>query len=62
MVFNMSLNPSGTLLAAIDVSGNLSLWEIPSFRQKNFWPLKQLVHNLDVELDQSYQLLLLASK
>ncbi|XP_069742445.1 NBAS subunit of NRZ tethering complex isoform X2 [Narcine bancroftii] len=36
-VFKMSLSPEGTLLAAIHLSGQLSLWEIPSLRQQKEW-------------------------
>ncbi len=46
MIFDMSLSPSGALLAAIDVSGNLSLWEVPAFRRKEFWHSKQLVRTV----------------
>lgn len=36
-VFKMSLSPDGTLLAAIHLSGQLSLWEIPSLRHQKEW-------------------------
>ncbi|XP_051880260.1 NBAS subunit of NRZ tethering complex isoform X2 [Pristis pectinata] len=36
-VFKMSLSPDGTLLAAIHLSGQLTLWEIPSLRQQKEW-------------------------
>ena len=39
----MSVSPSGSMLASIDVSGNLSLWEIPSFRLKRRWTPQELV-------------------
>ncbi|KAJ8397645.1 hypothetical protein AAFF_G00436440, partial [Aldrovandia affinis] len=36
-VFRMSLSPDGSLLAAIHFSGQLTFWEIPSFRQCAGW-------------------------
>ncbi|XP_072107378.1 NBAS subunit of NRZ tethering complex isoform X1 [Mobula birostris] len=36
-VFKMRLSPDGTLLAAIHLSGQLTLWEIPSLRQQKEW-------------------------
>lgn len=39
----MSLSPNGAFLAVIDVAGNLSIVEVPSFRSKKFWSFKQLV-------------------
>ncbi|KAM9840516.1 NBAS subunit of NRZ tethering complex [Aulostomus maculatus] len=36
-VFRMSLSPDGTLLAVIHFSGRLSLWDIPSLRQRATW-------------------------
>lgn len=43
MVFQMSISPSGALLATIDVSGRLSLWDLPSFRLKREWSPQELV-------------------
>ena len=43
MVFQMSINPSGSVLASVDVSGNLSLWDLPSFRLKRKWTPQDLV-------------------
>ncbi|KAM9354661.1 LOW QUALITY PROTEIN: NBAS subunit of NRZ tethering complex [Pholidichthys leucotaenia] len=40
-VFRMSLNPDGNLLAAIHFSGRLSLWEIPSLKQRASWSQDQ---------------------
>ena len=45
----MSTSPSGNLLASIDMSGNLSMWELPSFRLKRKWTPQELVsgvHNI----------------
>ncbi|XP_036405464.1 neuroblastoma-amplified sequence isoform X2 [Megalops cyprinoides] len=36
-IFRMSLSPDGSLLAAIHFSGQLTFWEIPSFRQIAGW-------------------------
>lgn len=36
-VFRMSLSPDGTLLAVIHFSGRLSLWDVPSLRQRATW-------------------------
>uniref|UniRef100_A0A8C5NA09 Neuroblastoma-amplified sequence n=1 Tax=Gouania willdenowi TaxID=441366 RepID=A0A8C5NA09_GOUWI len=36
-VFRMSLSPDGSLLAVIHFSGRLSLWDIPSLRQREAW-------------------------
>ncbi|CAL8393443.1 unnamed protein product [Gadus morhua 'NCC'] len=40
-VFRMSLSPDGGVLAVIHFSGRLSLWEIPSLRQKAAWSQDQ---------------------
>ncbi|XP_020497698.2 NBAS subunit of NRZ tethering complex [Labrus bergylta] len=40
-VFRMSLSPDGTLLAVIHFSGRLSLWDVPSFRQRAAWSQDQ---------------------
>uniref|UniRef100_A0A7N8Y0N8 NBAS subunit of NRZ tethering complex n=1 Tax=Mastacembelus armatus TaxID=205130 RepID=A0A7N8Y0N8_9TELE len=36
-VFRMSLSPDGSLLAVIHFSGRLSLWDIPSLKQRTTW-------------------------
>ncbi|XP_007641500.1 neuroblastoma-amplified sequence isoform X2 [Cricetulus griseus] len=36
-IFKMSLSPDGSLLAAIHFSGKLSIWAIPSLKQKGVW-------------------------
>ncbi|TKS76461.1 Neuroblastoma-amplified sequence [Collichthys lucidus] len=36
-VFRMSLSPDGTLLAVIHFSGRLSLWDVPSLKQRAAW-------------------------
>ncbi|XP_028823791.1 NBAS subunit of NRZ tethering complex isoform X2 [Denticeps clupeoides] len=40
-VFRMSLSPDGALLAVLHLSGNLSLWDVPSFKQRNCWEQEQ---------------------
>ncbi|XP_042359181.1 neuroblastoma-amplified sequence [Plectropomus leopardus] len=40
-VFRMSLSPDGTLLAVIHFSGSLSLWDVPSLRQRATWSQDQ---------------------
>uniref|UniRef100_A0A8C6WSM4 NBAS subunit of NRZ tethering complex n=1 Tax=Neogobius melanostomus TaxID=47308 RepID=A0A8C6WSM4_9GOBI len=40
-VFRMSLSPDGTLLAVIHFSGCLSLWDVPSLRQRAAWSQDQ---------------------
>ena len=39
----MSVSPDGSLLATIDVSGRLCLWEIPSFRLRREWRVEEMV-------------------
>ncbi|XP_060709523.1 NBAS subunit of NRZ tethering complex isoform X1 [Hemiscyllium ocellatum] len=36
-VFKMSLSPDGTILAVIHLSGQLTLWELPSLRHQKEW-------------------------
>ncbi|TNN50129.1 Neuroblastoma-amplified sequence [Liparis tanakae] len=43
-VFRMSLSPDGSLLAVIHFSGRLSLWDVPSLRQRATWSQDQQVH------------------
>lgn len=40
----MSLSPDGTLLAVIHFSGRLSLWDVPSLRQRATWSQDLQVH------------------
>ncbi|XP_062267282.1 NBAS subunit of NRZ tethering complex [Platichthys flesus] len=40
-VFRMSLSPDGTLLAVIHFSGCLSVWDVPSLRQRATWSQDQ---------------------
>uniref|UniRef100_A0A3Q3DDB3 NBAS subunit of NRZ tethering complex n=1 Tax=Hippocampus comes TaxID=109280 RepID=A0A3Q3DDB3_HIPCM len=40
-VFRMSLSPDGTLLAVIHFSGRLSLWDVPSLKQRAVWEQDQ---------------------
>ncbi|XP_070705315.1 NBAS subunit of NRZ tethering complex [Pempheris klunzingeri] len=40
-VFRMSLSPDSTLLAVIHFSGRLSLWDIPSLKQRATWSQDQ---------------------
>ena len=37
------MSPDGSLLATIDVSGRLCLWEIPSFRLRREWRVEEMV-------------------
>ncbi|KAL7888773.1 hypothetical protein AOLI_G00037470 [Acnodon oligacanthus] len=36
-VFRMSISPDGSMLAVIHFSGTLSLWDIPSLKQRSSW-------------------------
>uniref|UniRef100_A0A671WAL4 NBAS subunit of NRZ tethering complex n=1 Tax=Sparus aurata TaxID=8175 RepID=A0A671WAL4_SPAAU len=40
-VFRMSVSPDGTLLAVIHFSGRLSLWDVPSLKQRATWAQDQ---------------------
>ncbi|KAI4801678.1 hypothetical protein KUCAC02_019556, partial [Chaenocephalus aceratus] len=40
-VFRMSLSPDGALLAVIHFSGRLSLWDVPSLKQRATWSQDQ---------------------
>uniref|UniRef100_A0A3B3DQK4 NBAS subunit of NRZ tethering complex n=1 Tax=Oryzias melastigma TaxID=30732 RepID=A0A3B3DQK4_ORYME len=40
-VFRMSLSPDGSLLAVIHFSGRLSVWDIPSLKQRASWKQDQ---------------------
>nr|XP_061806612.1 NBAS subunit of NRZ tethering complex-like [Nerophis lumbriciformis] len=40
-VFRMSLSPDGTLLAVIHFSGRLSLWDVPSLKERAAWEQEQ---------------------
>ncbi|MEQ2173365.1 hypothetical protein GOODEAATRI_031441, partial [Goodea atripinnis] len=40
-VFRMSLSPDGTLLAVIHFSGRLSIWDVPSLKQRATWSQDQ---------------------
>lgn len=42
-VFRMSLSPDGALLAVIHFSGRLSLWDVPSLKQRAAWSQDQQV-------------------
>lgn len=46
-VFRMSLSPDGTLLAVIHFSGRLSLWDVPSLKQRATWSQDQQVRLLN---------------
>lgn len=39
----MSLSPDASLLAALHMSGALSIWEVPSLRLRYMWPLEEQV-------------------
>eukprot|EP00731_Ephydatia_muelleri_P015839 Em0009g263a len=36
-MIQMSLSPSGSLLAAVDLSGQLSMWDVPSLKMRKVW-------------------------
>lgn len=38
-IFHMCVSPNGRQLAALHMSGSLSVWELPSLRKKKFWLL-----------------------
>ncbi|KAK7075433.1 hypothetical protein SK128_009663, partial [Halocaridina rubra] len=38
-IFHMLSSPSSRQLAALHMSGSLSIWELPSLRKMKFWPL-----------------------
>ncbi|XP_047243058.1 NBAS subunit of NRZ tethering complex isoform X3 [Girardinichthys multiradiatus] len=40
-VFRMSMSPDGTLLAVIHFSGRLSIWDVPSLKQRATWSQDQ---------------------
>ncbi|XP_061667900.1 NBAS subunit of NRZ tethering complex isoform X2 [Syngnathoides biaculeatus] len=40
-IFRMSLSPDGTLLAIIHFSGRLSVWDVPSLKQRAAWEQDQ---------------------
>lgn len=42
-VVHMALSPDGTKLAAVYLSGSLSVWQVPSLRQQNIWSVDQQV-------------------
>lgn len=42
-MFALSVSPSGNLLATLSISGQLSLWDLPSLRLKQQWVPDQLV-------------------
>ena len=41
----MKLSPSGSILATIDVSGNISFYDVPSLRLRRQWSIKEQVSN-----------------
>lgn len=48
LVYKMSISPNGKILAAIHVSGALSLWDLPSLRLKKFWDLQLQPNYTDI--------------
>ena len=42
----MNVSPDGMLLASCDVSGRLSVWDLPSFRLRNTVCATQVVKSL----------------
>ena len=46
----MSLSPDGTKLAALHLSGAMSLWQVPSLRHMRTWMQdEQVQYHLNVE-------------
>ena len=43
-LFTVSVNPSGRVIAGISLSGDLSLWDIPSCRLRTKWTTDELVY------------------
>ena len=41
----MELSPSGSVLATLDVSGNISLYDVPSLRLRKEWSIEEQVSN-----------------
>ena len=41
----MKLSPSGSILATVDVSGNISFYDVPSLRLRRQWSIKEQVSN-----------------
>ena len=48
MVLSMSLSPSDKLLATVDVSGIVYIWELPSCNLKKSWSAHDLVRCMHV--------------
>ncbi|KFM69118.1 Neuroblastoma-amplified sequence, partial [Stegodyphus mimosarum] len=48
LVFKMSISPNGKILAAVHLSGALSLWDLPSLRLKKYWPLQLQPNSTDI--------------
>lgn len=44
-VFRMSLSPDGAMLAVIHFSGHLSIWDVPSLKQRAMWSQEQQVRH-----------------
>lgn len=42
-VFALSVSPSGKMLASLNISGQLCLWDLPSLRLRQQWLPDQLV-------------------
>ena len=40
-MYQMSLSPSGTLLATVAVSGKVCVWELPSFKLSSSWSVDE---------------------
>ncbi|CAL4164619.1 unnamed protein product [Meganyctiphanes norvegica] len=38
-IFRLCISPSGRQMAALHVSGSLSIWDVPSLRKRKFWLL-----------------------
>lgn len=48
VIFKMSISPSGDVLAAIHMSGALSLWNLPSLRLRKSWDLQLQPNYTDI--------------
>lgn len=51
----MALSPEGTKLAALHLSGTLSLWQVPSLRQENIWSINQQVCGLQLGFKEAHK-------
>ena len=52
LVLAMSISPGRSLLATVEVSGRLSLWDVPSFRLRRAWNCEEQVSTWLINLTQ----------